>query len=278
MEIFDAVGIADQIPQVEKSFKLRRVKVESMTGKWHEEPMPWKPEGKVVSNSAEEPQQYTPFMGAALAQDRLGMFNLKYVLRKRCHLEQNANAALEPILREKAKSLGADIRMGTRMTGFQQDENSVRISATTHNGDEYEITTPYMIAADGHRSNVRETLGIETTGRGYLNTVRSVLFRAHLNEYMKGYQQFAIRQPRLEAFLTTYGDDRWVLMFTDDVERTEDEQKAAIRKAVGIEDLDFEIITTGRWELKANIASTFQAGRVFLAGDAAHTLPPTRGG
>ena len=164
------------------------------------------------------------------------------------------------------------------MTGFQQDGNCVRISVTGQNGDEYEVATPYMIAADGHRSNVRETLGVETTGRGHLNTVRSVLFRAQLNEYMKGYQQFAIRQPGLEAFLTTYGDNRWVLMFTDDVDRTEDEQKAAIRKAVGIDDLDFEIVTTGRWELKANIANTFQTGRVFLAGDAAHTLPPTRGG
>ena len=79
MEIFDTVGIADQIPQVEKSFKLRRVKVESMAGNWHEEPMPWKPDNKGVSNSTEDPPQYTPFMGAALAQDRLGMFDFNHV-------------------------------------------------------------------------------------------------------------------------------------------------------------------------------------------------------
>lgn len=75
MEIFDELGIAEQIPQVDASFKLRRVKVESLTGKWHDEPMPWKPESKGDASTKEEPQQFSPFRGAALAQDRLGMFN-----------------------------------------------------------------------------------------------------------------------------------------------------------------------------------------------------------
>src|SRR3954451_23229052 len=38
------------------------------------------------------------------------------------------------------------------------------------------------------------------------------------------------------------------------------------------------VITTGRWVLSALIADRFSSGRVFLAGDAAHTLPPARGG
>lgn len=168
--------------------------------------------------------------------------------------------------------------MGARVTSFQQDNDKVIVSSTSQDGEQYKVVASYLIAADGHGSDTRHALGITTTGRGHLSTVRSVLFRAKLNDYMKGYQQFAIRQPGLEAFLTTYGDDRWVLMFTDDVERAEEEQRAAIRKAVGIADMEFEVITTGRWELKANIADTFQVGRVFIAGDAAHTLPPTRGG
>lgn len=51
-----------------------------------------------------------------------------------------------------------------------------------------------------------------------------------------------------------------------------------IIKAIGRNDLDIEIITSGRWELAALIAKTFSVGRIFLAGDSAHTLPPTRGG
>ena len=67
-------------------------------------------------------------------------------------------------------------------------------------------------------------------------------------------------------------------MLTDDVERDEEQRKNAIQKATGHPDLEFKIITTGRWELKGAVANTFQSGRVFLAGDVAHSLPPTRGG
>ena len=51
-----------------------------------------------------------------------------------------------------------------------------------------------------------------------------------------------------------------------------------IVKAIGRNDIDVEIITIGRWEMAAWIADTFQSGRIFLAGDAAHQLPPNRGG
>jgi hypothetical protein len=90
--------------------------------------------------------------------------------------------------------------------------------------------------------------------------------------------QFEIEQPSLTAFLTTYSDGRWVLMLGDDVDRDPDQQLAVIRQAIGLPDLPVELLTTGRWELAALIADHFGAGRVFLAGDAAHQLPPNRGG
>ncbi len=64
--------------------------------------------------------------------------------------------------------------------------------------------------------------------------------------------QFEIDQPDLKAFLTTYADGRWVLMFFDDEERDEDTLRALIVKAIGRSDHDIEIITTGRWELSAH--------------------------
>jgi hypothetical protein len=66
-------------------------------------------------------------------------------------------------------------------------------------------------------------------------------------------------------------------MFRDDFERDETEMHAAIQRAIGTP-TPVEILTTGRWELTGLIAEHFRKGRVFLAGDAAHTLPPTRGG
>src|SRR5260370_18844505 len=141
------------------------------------------------------------------------------------------------------------------------------------------MVADYMIAADGSKSAIRESLGVARQGRGPIRTIRSVLFRAPLDECLScGVVQFELEHTGLKAFLTTYQDGRWVLMFTDDVERDEATLTAAIESAIGRTDLPIEIITTGRWELSALIADTYQSGRIFLAGDAGHTLPPTRGG
>lgn len=250
MELFRAVGLGSRIPQTPPGFRLRRARIESLAGKWFEE-SPWTPE------NPQAPQiEYSPCTGAAIAQDRI-----------------------EPILREKAVAFGADLRLETELIRFEQDANGVTAWLREHGGREYELRASYVIAADGSRSAIREALGIGRQGRGHMRTLRSVLFRAPLERYLEaGISQFQITQPGLDAFLTTYGDGRWVLMFSDDEERDESTLRSMVFKAIGRSDLEVEIITTGRWELSALIADRFSSGRVFLAGDAAHTLPPSRGG
>ena len=251
LELYRAVGLDSRIPQVPVGFQRpRRARVESLAGEWFEE-SPW------TADNPEVPKiEYSPCTGAAIAQDRL-----------------------EPLLREKAVELGADIRLNTELVSFQQDAEGITALLHERDGRDYKLRASYLIAADGLRSPVREALGIRRDGRGFISTVRCVLFEAPLEAYLeKGIMQFEIDQPELKAFLSTYGDGRWVLMFTDDVERGEDTLREMIKKAIGRSDLSIKIITTGRWELSALIADRFASGRVFLAGDAAHTLPPTRGG
>jgi 2-polyprenyl-6-methoxyphenol hydroxylase-like FAD-dependent oxidoreductase len=251
MELFRAAGIASQIPEAPPGFSLRRCSVESLAGRWFEA-TDWTPAKK----EAPPPDSYSPHSGAAIAQD-----------------------LIEPILRRRARELGAELRLGTELARFQQDASGVTAWLRERGGREYALRADSMIAADGNRSAVREALGIGRRGPGHLRTVRSVLFRAPLDEYLvKGISQFEIEQPELRAFLTTYNDGRWVLMFLDEKERDERECRTAIERAIGRSDIPIEIITTGRWELTALIAESFSSGRVFLAGDAAHTLPPTRGG
>ncbi|WP_223643733.1 FAD-dependent monooxygenase [Corallococcus sp. EGB] len=254
MELFQTVGLGGKIPEAPKDFRLKRAVVESLAGRWREgsEWTPPKKEGPPAPVI-----EHSPHSGAAIAQD-----------------------ILEPTLRERARESGADLRLGSKLTKFTQDTDGVTATIEVKNGRSYELRSAYMIGADGGKSLVREALGIGRQGPGHLQTVRSVLFRApELDVYLeKKVHQFEIEQPDLRAFLTTYGNGRWVLMFLDEKERTEDEQREALVKATGRPDIAFEIITTGRWELGALIADRFQEGRVFLAGDAAHALPPTRGG
>ncbi|MFC7387774.1 FAD-dependent monooxygenase [Sphaerisporangium rhizosphaerae] len=255
MELLRAVGLGSHVPQVPPGARLRRARVQSLAGPWSEE-TPWTPRGDDGPPDEAPAIEYSPCRGAAIAQDRL-----------------------EPLLRDRAAELGADLRFGTELLTWRQDDDGVLAVLRTGDGDERQVRAGYLLAADGTRSPVREALGIGRGGRGHLSTSRSVLFRAPLEEYLEsGVSQFQIDQPGLQAFLTTYGDGRWVLMFADDRERDPDTLKATVLQAIGRTDLPVELITTGRWELSALVADRFASGRVFLAGDAAHTLPPSRGG
>ncbi|HXJ23243.1 MAG TPA: FAD-dependent monooxygenase [Polyangia bacterium] len=250
VELLRAVGLADQLPQPKGTGRPRRARVESLTGQWFEE-LPWAPPG------AQAPDlDYSPCRSAGLAQDRL-----------------------EPMLREKAASLGADLRLETELLTFRQDDGGVVATVQPRAGQPYTIEASYLVAADGQRSPIREALGIGRSGRGQLATVRSVIFRAPLEEHLRsGVAQFQIDQPGWKAFLTTYADGRWLLIFDDELPADQPALRAMIARAIGRDDLPIEIVTTGRWDVSALIAEHFSQGRVFLAGDAAHTLPPNRGG
>ncbi|CAL5867133.1 uncharacterized protein PFLUO_LOCUS1345 [Penicillium psychrofluorescens] len=261
LEIYRSLGIENSDPAPE-DFVLERVSVESVTGKWLDSSS-WsdtEPEQKGSKKEEKKPpvspkKEYSAERGSAMPQDKL-----------------------EPRLEALARERGADIRRGHRVLNVEQDAGGVLVTVQNAHDTQHQIRGSYLIAADGNRSTVRELLQIPRHGRGFMQTVRSVLFHAPLEQWTKGIVQFNIEQPDLSAFLVSYSDGRWALMFRDDIERDDETYKAAIYQSVGRDDFPVELITTGRWELTALVADSFQSGRVFLAGDAAHTLPPNRGG
>ena len=250
MELLRSVGIQDRIPEVPADFKLLRARVESLTGQWFGE-TDW------TSDNVEMVlPDYSISRGATIAQD-----------------------GMEPILRQRALELGADVRSNTELLSFHQHADGVTVSVRPRDGTPYTIEARYLVAADGAGSGIRDALGIARHGHGCVRTVRSVLFRAPLDPYLRhGVSQYEIEQPDLKAFLTSYHDGRWALMFSDDVERSEAELRAAIDQAIGKSGLPVDIIASGTWELGALVAERFSSGHVFLVGDAAHVLPPARGG
>ncbi|CEJ53877.1 hypothetical protein PMG11_00216 [Penicillium brasilianum] len=262
MEIYRSLGI-ENIDPAPEDFKLERAHVESLTGKWNDSSS-WSDTKRKAKG--ERPQEKFPRSSAPKKE---------YSVERASAIPQDK---LEPMLEALALERGADIRRLHKLISVDQNEDGVVATVTDAEGNEQQIHGSYLIAADGNRSTVRELLQIPRHGRGYMQTLSSVLFRAPLEQWTKGFVQFDIDQPDLKAFLASYSDGRWALMFKDAVDRDESALRAAIYQAVGRSDFSVEIITTGRWELTALIADTFQSGRVFLAGDAAHTLPPNRGG
>ncbi|KAK9778020.1 putative FAD binding domain-containing protein [Seiridium cardinale] len=269
VEILRTLGLDKELPVLPPGHggRPRRVKAETLNGEWTGETQWTKTSGqRGGSKPADAPtggppdySSITPVQGTAIAQDKL-----------------------EPIIRNKALELGADLRLGSKMTVWSQDENGVSVTATNSAGESLFIRARYMIACDGASSRIRKDLDISTTGVGPMRTLHSILFRCPSIDHhvATGVHQWEIKNDAFEAFMVTYGDGRWALMMYDPKQDTLDEasQKAMVRKAIGDEAADIDLLAEGKWTLSGSVASRFSSGRVFLAGDAAHALPPNRGG
>ncbi len=263
LEIYRSLGIVDRFEQKpETGGPPGRVRIESLAGEWFEE-TPWTPPQTDRPEAA--PLTFSPHVNARMSQD-----------------------VLEPILRARAVEMGADVRFSTELLRFAQDEDGVTAWLRGPDGREYTLRSAWMVAADGHRSPVREALGIGRSGPGALQTMRSVMFRPQIPPEVqarvdaaraRGLTQFMVDQPDLKGMLGGgYPQGRWIFYLQDDKPRSDAELKDVVRRALGLPDNAPEIVTTGRWQMAMLIADTFRKGRVFLAGDAAHALPPSRAG
>jgi 2-polyprenyl-6-methoxyphenol hydroxylase-like FAD-dependent oxidoreductase len=204
-----------------------------------------------------------------------------------------AQDALEPILRERATQLGATVRYGAEVGSVQQTEDGV--SAEIRNratGEVRTVRAGYLVAADGWRSPIREQLGIGMHGYGQLSRSATIYFRADCAELLEGTNLGVIYvfNPKLRGFfrfersgragflaVNTLGDPRepGALDVTHDL--TADGARELVRTAIGVPDMPVTVDDVAHWEATADVADRYQVGRIFLAGDAVHALPPNGG-
>lgn len=195
---------------------------------------------------------------------------------------------LEPVLRERAEELGADIRFATEMTEFTQDADGVTaVLRDLGDGSERTVRARYLVAADGSRAPVRTSLGIGHHGPGVFGRQMNIVFHADLDPYVAGRAFFLcfVSNPTVKGVLGKLGgadSDRWVLapsLPPGSDHRVYDTEDCVelVRAAVGVPGLPVTVESATSWEIAAWVADRFRSGRVLLAGDCAHVMPPTGG-
>jgi len=183
--------------------------------------------------------------------------------------------AFEATLDRTAKALpSVDVFQGYDITGVAQTDAMVHVTA-----EDAQFEGRYLIACDGGTSFVRQTLGIGLEDLGFDQDwlVIDAAIKKPRPDLPLLRQFCEIDQPGMTMQM---GPDhrRWSFMIFPGEDprqaiKHENVWKRLDRAEGGTPD-EFEIIRAVSYQFRSLMAERWRQGRIFLAGDAAHQMPP----
>lgn len=186
---------------------------------------------------------------------------------------------LEELLLTRLAEFGIAPERGAEITGISMDDSSV--TAQTDHGED--LTSEWLIGADGARSRVRSCIGIDfsqrVTGETYW------LADAHI-ELPVDIGDSALWLDRNGPFMLMRlpGPDHLWRIFADvsdhglDADFPTRDSLSALMGARGPVGAHIHSVEwTSVFRTRIGLAERYLAGRAFFAGDAAHTFPPFGG-
>lgn len=210
---------------------------------------------------------------------------------KAMHLPQ---PKLEQLLDDWAGELGAEVRRGHEVRGIAQHDTAVTVDVGGPDG-EYRLTASYVVACDGARSRVRGMAGIDFPGTTYpeVNRLGQVSVPDSVTVLDNGAIEIAGHGVISPGFTRTdHGvfamgpvspTRTLMIQVTEDTnDETDDnepmslgELQDSIRRVLGVDLPLSDPIRLSRYQFQARQAERYRAGRVLVAGDAAHGFPMT---
>src|SRR5436190_13855274 len=190
---------------------------------------------------------------------------------------------MEAVLREKLATLpNVECRFGWTATKIEQNADGVRVVAEDGTSRET-FTVDYLVGCDGARSIVRSQSGIAQDGVDFEQRMVLAVFRSReLSEGLKRFpprSTYRVMHPDLQGYWQFFGridiEEGWFFHVPVPQGR-ETDVHGLIETAAGFKcACAFDHV--GTWDLRLAVAATYQAGRIFIAGDAAHSHPPYGG-
>ena len=181
--------------------------------------------------------------------------------------------ALETVLAGRAVSLGVEIRRGAAVTGLEQTADGVTVRS-----DRQLFQGKWLVACDGGRSAVRKAGGFEFAGTepeftGYSAAVE--LADAHQLKPGRNLTPTGLYFQSQPGFLVMQEFDGGACHGAGPVTR---EHLQAVLRRVSNSDATIRAVhAAATWTDRARQATSYRAGRVLLAGDAAHIHAPLGG-
>ena len=192
----------------------------------------------------------------------------------------------ERLLGEALREQGCAVEWNTALAGLRQDAASVIATLCGAGGETEEVSVPWLAGCDGAHSSVRKLAGLGFAGKSYplsfaIADVESAWPEDH------GSVHVWFHRDGSAAAMPLPGRRRWRLF----VETTQQlagnaaapeidsaELRRMMRARTGNGDADIgRCLWRSDFRINCRMVDRFRAGRVFVAGDAAHIHSPTGG-
>jgi 2-polyprenyl-6-methoxyphenol hydroxylase-like FAD-dependent oxidoreductase len=197
------------------------------------------------------------------------------------------------LLLERAHELGVKPRWGHEIAELSRDGEQITVTLAGPAGD-YQLTTRYLVGADGGKSLVRKSIGIDFPGTtsasvsrlghvsvpagwktadGGLDMPGVGLLRFGANRLDRGWVAFGEIEPGRPLLAVTEFPERLV---PQEEPMTFDELRESLRHVVGVDVPISPPTGPGPHALRriagqnTRLAERYNNGNIFLAGDAAH--------
>ncbi len=196
--------------------------------------------------------------------------------------------ATEAVMRQRVSELPAvETLYGWSAASVAQDAQGVTVTLTERSdGAQRTVRAAYVVGCDGSRSVVREQVGLTQTLSDHDRMMVLLVFRSRaLHDLLARYpgkSYYNVLHPELEGYWKFLGrvdlGNTWFMHAPVPVGTTADNYDFTgfLHDAVGATfEVEFDHI--GFWDLRFAVADSYQKGRAFIAGDAAHSHPPYGG-
>jgi 3-(3-hydroxy-phenyl)propionate hydroxylase len=188
-------------------------------------------------------------------------------------------------LRALATHANARVLRGHTVVALEQDDTGVRATCETPDGPT-EIAADYLVGTDGARSVVRKAIGVAFDGytfpERFVGLTTPFDFEAHHGYSNRNY--FADPERWVMLFKVAGNDMQGLWRVISPATGDEPDEAVLAEEAVQARVQHFfprgepyEIRYRGLYKFHQRVADRFRAGRVFLAGDAAHVNNPAGG-
>ncbi len=192
---------------------------------------------------------------------------------------------VEHVLRGRMAQIpGVEARFGWAAETIEQDAHGVRVAIAEEGGSGRAVLeADYVVGCDGGHSTVRQQIGVERGGADFDQLMVLALFRSReLHEKLKRFpprSTYRVLHPDLKGYWQFFGrvdvGESWFFHSPVPANTTRDNYDfhGLLQKATGFP-FACEFDYVGFWDLRIAVAENYQVGRVFIAGDAAHSHPP----